>query len=121
MTDPTRLEAKNFDNPEETRPFTAKGRVDLVTVGGTTIGRGVVEPGWRWSEHARPIAGTESCRAVHTGYVLAGRMAVRMDDGSQGEAGPGDVFHIPSGHDAWTVGDEPCVFLDFSGMHAYLK
>jgi quercetin dioxygenase-like cupin family protein len=81
----------------------------------------VVEPGWRWSEHARPIAGTDSCQAVHTGYILSGRMQVVMDDGTDGRAGPGDAFVIPPGHDAWTVGDDPCVFLDFSGMADYIK
>jgi quercetin dioxygenase-like cupin family protein len=91
------------------------------TSGGVTVGSGVVEPGWRWSEHARPIAGTDSCQAAHTGYILSGRMHVVMDDGTDGHAGPGDAFVIPPGHDAWTVGDDPCVFLDFSGMADYIK
>jgi len=78
-----------------------KGKVDIVNLGGVTVGRGVVEPGWRWTEHARPIAGTESCQAAHTGYILAGRMQVVMDDGTEGRAGPGDAFVIPPGHDAW--------------------
>lgn len=121
MTRTPPLEAKSLDSPEETRPFTARGRVDLVTVGGVTVGRGVVEPGWRWSEHARPLAGTDSCLVAHTGYVLNGRMGVRMNDGAEGEASPGDAFHIPPGHDAWTVGSQPCVFLDFTGMATYLK
>lgn len=115
------LEAKSLDSPEETRPFVAKGKVDLVTVGGIAVGRGVVEPGWRWSVHARTLAGTDSCQAAHTGYVLSGRMRVRMDDGTEGEAAAGDAFHIAPGHDAWTLGSEPCVFLDFTGMDTYLK
>lgn len=121
MTDIQRLEAKSLDTPDESRPFVDKGKVDIVNLGGVTVGRGVVEPGWRWSEHARPIAGTDSCQAAHTGYILSGRMQVVMDDGTEGEAAPGDAFVIPPGHDAWTVGDESCVFLDFSGMAEYLK
>lgn len=115
------LEAKSLDSPDETRPFVDKGRVDIVTIGGVTVGRGVFEPGWRWSEHVGPLAGTESCQAAHAGYVLSGRMKVVMDDGREAEAGPGDAFVIAPGHDAWTVGDEACVALDFSGMEQYAK
>ena len=115
-----RLEAKSLDTPDETRPFVEKGKVDIVTLGEVTVGRGVLEPGWRWSDHARPIGGTDSCQAAHTGYVLSGRMKVVMDDGTEGQAEPGDAFVIPPGHDAWTVGDDPCVFLDFSGMSDYI-
>lgn len=113
------LEAKSFERPDETRPFEARGRIDLVTVGGATLGRGVFEPGWRWSEHVKPLAGTESCEASHLGYVVSGRMRVKMDDGAEGEAGPGDAVAIGPGHDAWIVGDEPCVFIDFTGLAAY--
>jgi quercetin dioxygenase-like cupin family protein len=115
------LEVKSLDSPDETRPFVDKGKADIVNVGGVTVGRGVFEPGWRWSEHVKPIAGTDSCQSAHTGYVLSGRMGVRMDDGTEGEAGPGDAVVIAPGHDAWTVGDEPCVVLDFSGMEEYAK
>jgi quercetin dioxygenase-like cupin family protein len=104
---------KSFDRPDETRPFAANGRADVVTVAGVTALRGVFEPGWRWSEHVQPIAGTPSCQAAHAGYVLAGRMRVRMDDGTEGEVGPGDVFVASPGHDAWTVGDQACVVIDF--------
>lgn len=115
------LEVKNLDSPEETRPFVGKGKLDVVTVGGVTVGRGVFEPGWKWSEHVRPLAGTDSCQAAHLGYVLSGRMKVVMDDGTEGEASPGDAVAIPPGHDAWTVGDEPCVVLDFQGFTEYAK
>jgi quercetin dioxygenase-like cupin family protein len=121
MTTSQRLAARSLDRPDETRAFTGRGRVDLVHLGPVTVGRGVVEPGWRWSEHARPITGGESCQAAHTGYVLSGRMHVVMDDGTEGEAAQGDAYVIPPGHDAWTAGDEPCVFLDFSGMTDYLR
>jgi quercetin dioxygenase-like cupin family protein len=98
------LDVKNLNTPDETRPFKANGRVDLVNVGGMVVGRGVFEPGWRWSEHVKPIAQTESCQAVHAGYVLSGRMHVRMDDGTEGEVGPGDVMVAGPGHDAWVIG-----------------
>ena len=114
------LEQKRFESPEETRTFTeGTGHVDLVTVGPATIGRGVFEPGWRWSSHVKPIAGTDSCQAAHTGVCIQGRMVVRMDDGSEVEYGPGDVFYMPPGHDAWIVGDEACVLYDVTGMSDY--
>jgi quercetin dioxygenase-like cupin family protein len=116
------LEKKRFESPEETRTFNdGKGKVDLVGVGQLQIGRAVFEPGWRWSEHVKPIAGTDSCQATHTGYVLEGRMAVLMDDGSEEEYGPGDAVYIPPGHDAWIVGDDACVMLDVTGMADYAK
>ena len=107
------LEAKNFSSPDEKREFAGKGHIDIVNVGGSTVGRGVFQPGWRWSTNVKPIAGTDSCEALHLGYVVSGRMRVVMNDGSEAEAGPGDVVHIEPGHDAWIVGDEDCVFLDF--------
>lgn len=115
------LETKSLDAPDETRPF-EKGRAELVTLGGVTVGRAVLEPGWRWSEHVKPIAGTSSCEVAHAGYVVTGRLRVVMDDGSEGEVGPGDAFVIPPGHDAWTVGDETFISVDFSGgMADYAK
>jgi ethanolamine utilization protein EutQ (cupin superfamily) len=114
------LESKNFDQADETRTFD-KGHMDLVTVGGTTIGRAVFEPGWKWSECVKPIAGTDTCQVAHTGYVISGRMHVAMDDGTEGDAGPGDMFVIAPGHDAWTVGNEPCVALDIQGAPGYAK
>jgi ethanolamine utilization protein EutQ (cupin superfamily) len=113
MTAMAGLEAKSFSSPDETRPFQGKGKMDVVKVGGMTVGKGVFEPGWRWSVNVKPLAGTDSCQGLHVGYMLSGRMHVRMDDGTEAEAGPGDVVHIEPGHDAWIVGDEPCVFLDF--------
>jgi quercetin dioxygenase-like cupin family protein len=108
------MEVKNLGSPDETRPFAGKGRAEVVSVGGTTIIRGTFEPGWRWSEHVKPIAGTESCQAGHTGYVVSGRMHIRMDDGTERDLGPGDATRIEPGHDAWIVGDEACVFVDFT-------
>jgi len=116
------LASKSLDKPDETRPLLDdKGKVDVVELGGVTVGRAVFEPGWKWSEHVKPIAGTDSCQAGHTGYCLSGRMKVVMDDGEEAEIGPGDAFVISPGHDAWIVGDEACVALDFSGMADYAK
>ena len=107
------LDAKTFDNPDETRPFASNGRMEIVKVGGHTVGRGTYEPGWRWSEHVKPLAGTEACEASHVGYILSGRMVIRMNDGTESETGAGAVVVIEPGHDAWVVGDEPCVLIDF--------
>ena len=107
------LEAKSFSSPDETRPFAGKGKIDIVKLGDLPVGKGVFEPGWRWSVNVKPIAGTESCQALHVGYMISGRMRVVMDDGTEAEAGPGDAVHIEPGHDAWVVGDEPCVMVDF--------
>jgi quercetin dioxygenase-like cupin family protein len=108
------LQGKNLDSPDETRSF-ERGRLDVVNIGNVTVGRAVFEPGWRWSEHVKPIAQTESCQVAHVGYVVSGRMGIRMEDGTEQEFGPNDAFVIAPGHDGWTVGDEPCVALDFSG------
>ncbi|HKI92477.1 MAG TPA: cupin domain-containing protein [Gaiellaceae bacterium] len=114
------LVKKRFESPEETRLFADDtGKVDIVGVGALSIGRGLFEPGWRWSTHVKPLAGTPSCQSAHTGYVLEGRMVVQMDDGEEVEYGPGDVFYMPPGHDAWIVGDAPCVLLDVTGMANY--
>jgi hypothetical protein len=121
MATTTVLEVKNFDSPDETRPFEGKGKADVVNVGGQTIGRGTFEPGWRWSQNVKPIAGTDSCQVSHLGYVLSGRMRVFMDDGTEGIASAGDVCAIPPGHDAEVVGDEPCVMLDFGEFGDYAK
>ena len=115
------VESKRFESADEVRPFAALGRVEIVNIGGGVVGKATFEPGWRWSEHVKPIAGTDSCQAAHLGYVLSGRQAVRMDDGTELEYGPGDVVSIPPGHDAWVVGGEPCVVLDFAGMAEYAK
>jgi mannose-6-phosphate isomerase-like protein (cupin superfamily) len=114
------LQSRNLDNPDEIRKFT-HGEMGVVTVAGTVVGRAVFQPGWRWSEDVKPIAGTESCEAAHTGYVVSGRMHVTMDDGAEGDLGSGDAFVIPPGHDAWVVGDEACVALDWSAAEDYAK
>jgi hypothetical protein len=116
----TQAECKSLAQPDETRSF-PKGRLDIVSVGGTTIGRATFEPGWKWSESIKPIVKTESCQAPHLGYVISGRMKVVMDDGSEIEFGPGDAMSLPPGHDAWIVGPENCVVVDFVGFGDYAK
>ncbi|MFN8176364.1 MAG: cupin domain-containing protein [bacterium] len=111
---------KNLGAPDETRPF-PKGKIEVVKVGDLTFGKATFEPGWKWSECVKPIAGTNSCMVHHNGYVVSGRMVIKMDDGKQVELGPGDVFVCPPGHDAWIVGSEPCVAFDFSGAAVYAK
>ena len=111
---------KSFDAADETRTA-SKTKVDVVDLGGVTAMRGTFEPGWKWSECVKPVAGTESCQVAHMGYVAAGRMMIRMDDGTEHEFGPGDVGTIPPGHDAWVVGDDACVFIDFQGGETYAK
>jgi quercetin dioxygenase-like cupin family protein len=115
------LEKKSFGSPDEVRPMADKGRVELVKVGDGVVGKATFEPGWRWSEHVKPIAGTESCQAAHVGYVLSGHQKVLMDDGTELDLGPGDVVAIPPGHDGWVVGNEPSVVLDFAGMEHYAE
>jgi hypothetical protein len=113
-------QTRSIDKPDESRPFQGHGHMDVVTLGDFTLGRGVFEPGWRWSNDVKPIAGTDSCQTRHAGYCLSGQMTVRLDDGSEITVGPGDVVLIEPGHDAWTVGDEACVLLD-TGVAAYAK
>jgi hypothetical protein len=115
-----KLTIKQFGTPDETRPF-GHGHMDVVKFEGGTVGRGVFEPGWRWSNDVKPIAGTKSCQASHAGYVLSGRMHLVMDDGTEGDIGPGEFVVIPPGHDAWTVGDSACVMFDFAGAADYAR
>jgi hypothetical protein len=116
----TRLERKSLDSADETRTFD-KGKVDIATVGGKTVGRATFQPGWKWSECVKPIVNTDSCEAAHLGYIISGRMHVTMDDGTETEFTAGDVMSIPPGHDAWIVGNEELVALDFMGVDDYAK
>jgi class 3 adenylate cyclase len=108
------LDGKSFRNPDESRVF-EKGRADIVTLGDVTMARTTAEPGWRWSEHIRPLAGTSSCQLHHLGFVVVGRFRIVMDDGTSREFGPEDIYDIPAGHDAWVVGDDQLVIFDFAG------
>jgi predicted small metal-binding protein len=119
------LTHKNLDTPDAKRSF-EHGDMHLVTLAGTTFVRAVLRPGWRWSVDAKPGAGTDSCQVAHASYIVAGRFAVRMDDGTEAESGPGDALVAEPGHDAWVVGDEPCVIIDMAlagaagGAHAQM-
>jgi hypothetical protein len=113
-------ELKHFGKPDEVREF-PKGRVELIRIGGATIGRAVFEPGWRWASSVQPIAMTKSCEAPHFQYHVSGVLRVLMDDGAEFDCKPGDVSLLPSGHDAWVVGNEPAIVVDFQGMLDYAK
>ena len=111
-------EHRRLANPDETREF-QRGRLDIVQIGGGTVGRLTLQPGWRWSEHVKPIAGTELCEAPHFQYHATGTLHIVMADGREFEAGPGDITSLPAGHDAWVVGDEPVVVIDWQGASNY--
>ncbi len=113
-------EHKNLSSPDETRTF-EHGKLEIINIGGGTIGRLTLEPGWRWSKHVKPIAKTEWCEAPHFQYQVSGRLRVKMEDGAEFELGPGDVSVLPKGHDAWVVGNEPVVLVDWYGASNYAK
>lgn len=117
----SKLQVKRGGAPDETRPFHGHGHAEVHKLGEAAVMRGVFEPGWKWSNDVKPIAGTKSCQAPHLGYVISGRMRVRMDDGQEEELGPGDFVRIEPGHDAWVVGNEACVMVDFGGYESYAK
>lgn len=113
-------EKKNFSKPDEVREF-PKGKLELLNIGGATIARAIFEPGWRWAESVQPLAQTHSCEIPHFQYHVSGILRIRMDDGTEFDCKPGDVSLLPSGHDAWTVGKEPAIVVDFQGMIDYAK
>lgn len=113
-------EKRDFAAPDETRTF-EHGRLELVRIAGSEIGRLTLEPGWRWSEHVKPLAGTEWCEAPHFQYQLSGRLAILMSDGVELESGPGNVTALPQRHDAWVVGDQPVVLIDWWGASDYAR
>ncbi len=113
-----KTEHKTFVSPDETREF-PNGRAEILNMNGGPVGRLTLQPGWRWSNDVRPIAGTASCEAPHFQYHVSGRLAIRMDDGTEFIAGPGDITALPSGHDAWVLGDEPVVTVDWQGAGNY--
>jgi hypothetical protein len=115
-----KAELKHFARPDEVREF-PKGRLELVNIGGATVGRAIFDPGWRWATSVQPLVNTRSCEAPHFQYHVAGVLMVKMDDGTELECHPGDVSLLPSGHDAWVVGDQPAVVVDFQGMVDYAR
>ncbi|WP_043268771.1 cupin domain-containing protein [Streptomyces sp. CT34] len=108
------IEIKPIDKPDERRDFPL-GHLEALHLTGLDFAVAVFEPGWRWTDSVGPLAGTESCEIHHNGFMVQGRMRIRMNDGSEAELGPGDVFVVPAGHDAWVVGDEQAVVYDFAG------
>ena len=104
----------NLERDGETRQFAAHGHAVIGSAGGLSLMKGVFEPGWRWSDDIAPIAGTASCQTRHLGYMLSGQMRIRLDDGAEMDVNQGDMFDLPAGHDAWVVGAEPCVMVDYS-------
>lgn len=115
-----KMEVKSFNTPDENRSFD-KGKLDLLKFGGAVVGRGVFQPGWRWSTSLKPIVKTKSCEAPHFQYHVSGVLHVVMDDGTEKDCKPGDISLLSSGHDAWVVGNEPVVVVDFQGMIDYAK
>ena len=113
-------EHKTFAKPNEVREF-PNGRAEILIVDGVEVGRLVFQPGWRWSTDVQPLAKTASCEAPHFQYHVAGKLGIRMDDGTEFVAGPGDVTSLPKGHDAWVIGDEPVVVVDWFGATNYAK
>lgn len=114
------LSAQNFGSSKEVREF-SKGRLELVNFGEAVVGRATLQPGWRWSTSVKEMAQTESCEAPHFQYHVSGVLRIKMDDGTEIDCKPGDVSLIPPGHDAWVVGNEPVVIVDFQGMVDYAK
>ena len=115
-----KMEVKSLGTPDEVRTF-EKGRLELVKIGGAVIGRATFQPGWRWSDSVKPLVKTKSCEAPHFQYHISGILRVKMDDGTVVDCKAGDLSLLPSGHDAWVVGDEPVVVIDFQGMVEYAK
>ena len=115
------LEINDFSSPDETRNPDPHASIEVVKIADGEIGRYTFQPGWRWSEHIKPVVGTDSCQTNHIGFVVSGRMGVSTDDGETGEVSPGCVYRIAPGHDGWVIGDEPVVVVEFQGAATYAK
>ena len=115
-----KMEGKSLNKPDEVRTFD-KGKLELINVGGRTVGRATFQPGWRWSQSVKPLVNTKSCEAPHFQYHVSGTLRVLMKDGTERDLKPGDVSSLPMGHDAWVIGNSPVVVVDFQGMVDYAK
>ncbi|MGW9132929.1 cupin domain-containing protein [Streptomyces sp. NPDC055681] len=116
------LVRKSFDAPEEVRRASEDmGRLDFVESESGTAVRAALEPGWQWSKHVKPHMDTDSCEVPHLGYVITGTLRIHMDDGEEQDFTPGDLLSVPPGHDAWVVGESPCVFIDWYGCTEQAK
>jgi hypothetical protein len=116
----TGIETSDFSSPDEVRR-PEKTTVEVVKIAGGEVGRYTFEPGWRWAQHIKPVVGTESCQTNHIGYLVSGTLHVVSDDGATADVGAGQVYRIAPGHDAWVVGDEPVVVVEFQGAATYAK
>lgn len=114
------IEVRTFDSPGEVRTFD-KGKLELISIDGRTVGRGTFEPGWRWSRSLKTLANTESCQAPHLQYHVSGTLHIKTDDGIERDVKAGEISMLGAGHDAWVVGNEPVVVVDFQGMVDYAK
>ncbi|HZU13982.1 MAG TPA: cupin domain-containing protein [Chloroflexota bacterium] len=112
-TQADQIHVKTFDVPDTQQSLGTMLRADVVSLGALTAVRGTAQPGFHWTEHAKPIVGTDLCQVHHTGYVSAGRIRVKMADGTEREIAAGDAFDIPPGHDMWVISDEPYVAIEF--------
>lgn len=115
-----KLETKSHDTPDEVRTPN-KTRVEVVKLGGFTLGRFIFQPGWRWSECVKPVVKTESCQAAHVGYAVSGRLKVKMNDGTEKTITSGMSYTIPPGHDGWVEGNEPFVGIEVMSAEHYAK
>jgi class 3 adenylate cyclase len=115
-----RLQRRRFEDSDDVR-ITPRGRAELVELDDRVIARTIWQPGWRWSTDLKPIAGTQSCQFHHLGFAISGRVRIQTTDGVELEVGPGDVYEIPPGHDAWVVGDEPFISVDFEAMRGFAR
>jgi hypothetical protein len=113
-------EVKDFSRPDETRTF-GHGKAEILHIGGGTVGRLTLQPGWKWSQDVQPIAKTDLCEVAHFAYIVSGRMKVRMASGEELELGPGSVHFVQPGHDAWVLGSEPVVVVDWHGASRYAR
>jgi mannose-6-phosphate isomerase-like protein (cupin superfamily) len=111
---------RNFSRPDEVRTF-EKGKVEILHLNDGVVARATLQPGWKWSQHVKPVVGTQWCQSSHFQYVISGRMHIKMADGTEFEVGPGDVSFVPSDHDAWVVGSEPMVVMDWHGFEEYSR
>jgi hypothetical protein len=114
------LISKSFDIPDETRT-PDKTKIEVIRLGGASVARLTFQPGWRWSECVKPVAGTDSCQARHVGTIVAGRLHVIHDDGTEADVRTGDAYVIEPGHDAWVVGDESAVAFEFDSAETYAR
>ncbi len=115
-----KMEVRSVNAPDETRKF-EKGKLDLVKIGGAMVGRAEFQPGWRWSTSLKQMMKTESCQAPHFQFHVSGILHIVMDDGTEKDCKAGDISFVPAGHDAWVVGNEPVVVVDFQGMVDYAQ